>query len=107
VYTSTAESHGVYIVDTFDRLRVAPLALFAIIDGRVPHTWAVSMSSAEEAVFIAPIEASRVTFADEVDEQEEEALAVFNSLLVRQKRRPDLPGSSDPSERATDASGLG
>ena len=79
----------VYVVDSFNRLRVAPLGLFAIVDGSIPVSWKVSQERATSVVFVAPPDASKLSFADRVDEQEPTALNSFNRMLAELGYRRD------------------
>jgi hypothetical protein len=78
----------VYVIDPFDRLRPAPLALFTIVDGAIPTTWKVSQERSTGAVFLASPEASKLSFAARVDELEPTAVNSFNRMLA------ELRGSS-------------
>ena len=70
----------VFFANEYSQPRVAPLGLFTIIDGTIPRTWRIS--SDESAVFLAPADASSLTFADRVDEGEPSAVIIFGRMLA-------------------------
>jgi hypothetical protein len=70
-----------YIVAPYSQIRVAPLDLFEVIESTIPAEWRVSRDVDSGALFIAPPDASYSFFADDVDEIEPKANAVFLRLL--------------------------
>ena len=59
----------------------APLALFEIVDGRVPHFWNVRMRGNE--VSLQPIEFDDEFFVDDVQERRDDALKRYQEMKAR------------------------
>lgn len=82
--------HGVlwvYVANEFNAIRVVPLCLFRILDGRLPSSWRISSNSECTVAFMAPPEASDLLFADRVDEMDPRALDVWRRIVKESSDR--------------------
>lgn len=70
------------LIEPDQRVVSAPGQLFVITDGNIPRSWTISKDADSEVVYIAPIDASDIFFADRVDRSEDRAIAALRRILA-------------------------